>query len=56
MDINNVQFSSQKVRVGQVGRTGERSGAYRVLVGRPEGNMPLGRSRSRWMDNIKTNL
>jgi hypothetical protein len=28
-------------------------GVYRVLVGRPEGNRPLGRPRRRWEDNIK---
>ena len=32
---------------------GERRGAYRVLVGKPEGKRPLGRSRRRWEDNIK---
>jgi hypothetical protein len=26
---------------------------YRVLVGNPEGNRPLGRPRCRWKDNIK---
>ena len=30
--------------------------AYRVLVGRPEGKRPSGRSRRRWEDNIKMNL
>ena len=39
---------SQKAMAEQVGRTGERSGTYRVVVGRAEGNMLLGRSRSRW--------
>ena len=34
----------------------ERRGVYRVLVGKPEGNRPLGRSRSRWEDNIKIDL
>jgi hypothetical protein len=29
-----------------------RSG-YRVLVGRPDGKIPLGRPRRRWKDNIK---
>ena len=29
---------------------------YSVLVGRPEGNSPLGRSRRRWKDNIKMDL
>jgi len=28
-------------------------GVYRVLVGKPEGKRPLGRSRRRWEDNIK---
>jgi len=35
---------------------GERSGGYRVLVGKPEGKKRLGRSRRRWEDNIKLNL
>jgi len=29
---------------------------YRVLVGKPEGNTPLGRPRRRWVDNIKMDL
>ena len=29
---------------------------YRVLVGKPEGKRPLGRSRHRWEDNIKMDL
>jgi hypothetical protein len=32
---------------------GERRGACRILVGRPEGRIPLGRPRPRWEDNIK---
>jgi len=32
---------------------GERRGLYRVLVGKPEGERPLGRSRRRWEDNIE---
>jgi hypothetical protein len=32
---------------------GEGRGAYRILVGRPEGRRPLGRPRHRWEDNIK---
>jgi hypothetical protein len=31
----------------------EGRGVYRVLVGRPEGERPLGRPRCRWEDNIK---
>jgi hypothetical protein len=30
----------------------ERRGAYRILVGKPEGKGPLGRLRRRWEDNI----
>jgi hypothetical protein len=34
----------------------KRRGAYRALVGKPEGRRPLGRSRRRWEDNIKMDL
>jgi hypothetical protein len=27
-----------------------------ILLGKPEGNRPLGRPRRRWVDNIKTDL
>jgi hypothetical protein len=30
--------------------------AYRILVGKPEGKRPLGRTRRRWVDNIKMDL
>jgi hypothetical protein len=35
---------------------GETKNAYRILVGKPEGNRPLGRPRLRWVDNIKMDL
>jgi len=35
---------------------GEGRGAYRVLVGKPEGRRQLGRLRRRWEDNIKKDL
>ena len=41
---------------GHVARMGEGRGVYRVLVGKPGGNIPLGRSRRRWEDNIKMDL
>jgi hypothetical protein len=41
---------------GHVACMGEKRGAYRILVGRPEERLPLGRSRRRWEDNIKMNL
>jgi len=34
----------------------ERRVLYRVLVGKPEGKKPLGRTRLRWKDNIKMEL
>jgi hypothetical protein len=34
----------------------EKRGAYRILVGRPEGKRQLGRPRGRWEDNIKMDL
>jgi hypothetical protein len=35
---------------------GEGRGMYRVLVGKPAGKRPLGRTRRRWEDNIKMDL
>jgi len=41
---------------GHVARTGEVRGLYSVLVGKPEGKRPIGRSRRRWDDYIKIDL
>jgi hypothetical protein len=35
---------------------GEKRNMYRLLVGKPEGKRPLGRTRRRWIDNIKMDL
>jgi hypothetical protein len=35
---------------------GDRRGAYRALMRKPEGRRPLGRPRHRWEDNIKMDL
>jgi hypothetical protein len=35
---------------------GKTRNSYRILVGKPEGNRPLGRPRRRWVDNIKMDL
>jgi len=35
---------------------GEERGVYRVLVGKPEGRRSMGRSRRRWVDNIRMDL
>jgi hypothetical protein len=39
-----------------VARMGERRGAYRALVGKPEGRRSLERPRRRCEDNIKMDL
>jgi hypothetical protein len=41
---------------GHVARIGEKRNLYRLLVGKPEGKRPLGRSRCRWIDNIRMDL
>ena len=41
---------------GHVARWGENRSLYRVLVGKPEGERPLGRPRRRWEDDIKMDL
>jgi len=65
VELNDLYCSPNIVRVikwrrmrwvGHVARTGERRGAYRVLVGEPEGKRPLERSRRRWQDTIKIHL
>jgi hypothetical protein len=35
---------------------GEKSNAYRILVGMPEGKRPLGKPRRRLVNNIKMDL
>jgi hypothetical protein len=34
----------------------EKGGAYNIFVGKPKGKRPLGRRRSRWMDDIRMDL
>jgi hypothetical protein len=41
---------------GNVARRREKRNAYRILVGKPEGKRPLGKSRRRWVNNIKMAL
>jgi len=64
-ELNDLYCSPNIVRViisrrmrwaGHVARMGEGRGVYRVLVGKPEGKVPLGRPRRRWVDNIRMNL
>jgi hypothetical protein len=50
-------LSFEKNEMGRAcGTYGEERGAYRVLVGKPEGKRPLGRPRRRWVDNIRMDL
>jgi hypothetical protein len=52
--------SGDQVKKTEMGRTcgtyGGEKGAYRALVGKPEGRRPLGRHRRIWEDNIKMDL
>jgi hypothetical protein len=38
---------------GHAERVGNRRGAYKVFMGRPERRRPLGRPRRRWENSIK---
>jgi hypothetical protein len=50
-------IKSRRLRwAGHVARMGERRGAYRALVEKPEGRRPLERPRRRWEENIKMDL
>jgi hypothetical protein len=42
--------------VEHVACVGKRRGAYKILVGKPEGKRPLGRPKRRWEDDIKMDL
>lgn len=39
-----------------VARTGEKRNAYGILVGKPEGKIPIGCPRCRFEDTIKMNI
>ena len=45
-----------RVESKDVARMGEERGVYRVLLGKQEGRRPLGRTRRRWVDNIRMDL
>jgi hypothetical protein len=50
-------IKSRRMRWAEyVARMGEKRNVYRLLVGEPEGKIPLGRQRRRWIDNIKMDL
>jgi hypothetical protein len=39
----------RRMWAGHVARMGEKRNAYRILVGKPDGKRPLGRSRRWWL-------
>jgi hypothetical protein len=39
-----------------IGLLCDKRNGYRLLAGKPEGKIPLGRPRRRWVDNIKMDL
>jgi len=64
-ELNDLYFSPiiiqaiklrRTIWVGHVACKGERRGAYRIVVGKPEEQTPLGKPRCRWEDNIKKDL
>jgi hypothetical protein len=63
-ELHNLDFSSSVITMiesrrmkwaGNVARM-EKRNAYTILVGKPEGKRPLGRSRRKCTNNIKTNF
>jgi len=47
-------IKSRRMRwAGHVARMGDTKGVYSVMVGKPEGKRPFGRTRNRWEVNIK---
>jgi hypothetical protein len=50
-------MKSRRMRwVGHVDRMGDKTNAYRLLVGKPEGKRQLGRPRRRWVHIIKIDI
>jgi hypothetical protein len=53
-------FRQKKIEKNEMSGTcstyGEGSGAYMILVGKPEGKIPLGKRRLRWEHLIKMDL
>jgi hypothetical protein len=64
-DLHNLYSSTDIIRqvkswrmrwAGHVARTGEERKLYKLLVGKPEGKRPMGRSRRRWENGIRMDL
>jgi hypothetical protein len=53
LELQNLYSSPSIIRMGRACSThGDKWNAYRILVGKLEGNRPLGRHRHMWGDNI----
>jgi hypothetical protein len=54
----NIQLIKSRTKswAGHVAHMGDRSGAYRISMRRPERRRSLGRPRHIWEDNIKIDL
>jgi hypothetical protein len=64
-ELHNLYTSPSIIRIikfmrmrwaGHVARMGEKRTLYRLLVGKTEGERPVGRRRRRWLDNIKMDV
>ena len=50
-------IKSRRLRgVGHVARMEEGRSAFKIITGKPTGNLPLGRPRRRWEDNIRMEM
>jgi hypothetical protein len=52
-NVVRVVKSSRMRWAGHVARMGVGRGVHRILVGKPEGTRPMGRSRYRWEDILR---
>jgi hypothetical protein len=64
-ELHNLYTSPSIIRIiksmrmrwaAHVARIREKRIVYRILVGKPEGNRPLGRPRRSWVNNIKMDV
>ena len=55
-DIMRIDKSRRMRWAGHVTRMGNERGAWKLLVGKPEGKRPVGRPRMRWKNSINHDL
>jgi hypothetical protein len=54
--ISRIMKSRRMRWAGHVARMGDNRNAYKLLVGKPKGNRPLGKQSRRWLNNIRMDL